>query len=142
MLNEIPTGHFKKKTETPVTVLGAYLDNEQNYEQFQEDVITLSKNGTETYLPIDSNYILTDYDKHCFLLTNSVKWNATPEDKGNLMDGIIAVLKQVGYVNEKYELNSTSVPRNIKFTITSFDGKKLFLYFIPMDSYCYKITTA
>lgn len=29
--NNIPIGHFKKKSEIPKTILGTYLDNETNY---------------------------------------------------------------------------------------------------------------
>jgi hypothetical protein len=42
----MPTGQYKRISDTIVSVLGAYLDNTENFNEFKNTIENFSKRGT------------------------------------------------------------------------------------------------
>lgn len=83
-----PTGRYKTVKEEPVTILGTYLDIEENYNQLQIDVEALSKEGYYT------NYIglFTDWKSKYFLLSRSLRGNANAPKVKTWFDWVLLIL--------------------------------------------------
>ena len=54
---------------------------------------------------------------------------------------VIDIIKTLGFVNHPYEFNYEATPPRIEITVTPRDGQSdpFKMYFIPLDSYCYKL---
>lgn len=133
----MPTGQYKRISDTIVSVLGAYLDNTENFNEFKNTVENFSKRGTNK-TSFQHNYLFIN-ENYYYSINNSTKIRSTPQKIGGVFDSLLHIIKSLGYVNYKPIETEKNGHTCLAITITPKDGQpEMTMYFIPMDDYCYQ----
>lgn len=146
---EIPNapGHYKVNVESNeiITVLGTWLDNTANMEQFEKDFYAaLDLTESQYSAPYSYNFILIgDNIIQSFNRFNNNYYTSSPDkSKEKLFDILIDIIKNLGYVNQAPEFiyDNNILCKKIKFTLINKITQDPFeVYFIPLDYISIKI---
>lgn len=134
------SGHYKIQPSLtePISVLGVFLDNEENFKNFKKDFYDVATAYYSSYLEwgeISYNYILVgkNYLKSFMFMTSS--YTNTDQSENSLFEELLATIKTIGYVNDPYSIRSWRDVKYLKIPITNkITKKKTDMYFIPLDA--------
>ena len=145
--NKKPTGYYKLDMESReiITVLGTWLDNTANVEQFEKDFYAeLDLTESQYSTPYSHNFILIGKNIiYSFNRFNSIIHTNTPDkSKEKIFNVLIDSIKDLGYMNQAPEFiyDNNILCKKIKFILIDRITQKPFeVYFIPLDYISIKI---
>ena len=144
--NKKPTGHYKLDMESKeiITVLGTWLDNTANVEQFEKDFYECLDLSTWSDLALPYNFILIGNNViYSFNHSNNNYYTKAPDlSQEKLFNILIETIKSLGYMNQAPEFiyDNNILCTKIKFNLIDRITQKPFeVYFIPLDYISIKI---